>query len=379
MDFSLKFSGELLVLVLALGVSGLNLFYFSYQNGPVKDQSLAGIFLSRHAGLNPKVYAKNNAIVTKVSSNLFFPQAQADNFSGLDSQAAALGEETGLNEIAMSDENSLLAPNPDSIQSQLVNVVKKIYPAQSGDTLKSIGLEYGVSVNSIKWSNPTLAGNEIKPGWNLIIPPVDGVAVTADANTTLPDLAVKYNPLRYSSDKNTRDAKAAQLLETIIAYNGLASAEDVNDGDFLIIPGGELANPPAPVPPPSPKPAPAAKNNGASDIITSVGSGYDGVNHVFPKGYCTYYVANRMKITFGGNAKNWLANAKASGYVTGKEAAPHSAVVTTDSKRWGHVAYVEEVTDTGILVSEMNYEHFNKVNQRWIPLKSPVIRGYIYP
>jgi len=86
-----------------------------------------------------------------------------------------------------------------------------------------------------------------------------------------------------------------------------------------------------------------------------------------------------MKITFGGNAKNWLANAKASGYVVGQEPAVHAAVVTNDSKRYGHVAYVEEVTADKILVSEMNFDHFNKVDERWIPIDSSSIRGYIYP
>ena len=203
MDFAVKFSGELLVLVLAATVAGLNLFYFSYLNGKFQDQSLAGNFLSRHSALNPRVYAKNSSIVTTVSFNPFFPQAQADSFSGLDNRALAAGEDATAGEIVMSDENSLLAPNPDSIQNQVVNVARQIYTAKAGYTLKSISARYGVSVDSIKWSNPALAGNDIKPGWSLIIPPVEGVAVIAGANTTLPDLAVKYNPLKYNADKNT--------------------------------------------------------------------------------------------------------------------------------------------------------------------------------
>jgi len=64
-----------------------------------------------------------------------------------------------------------------------------------------------------------------------------------------------------------------------------------------------------------------------------------------------------MNITFGGNAKNWLANAKASDYVTGTEAAPRSAVVMTGPsgamRRYGHVAYVESVNGDGtITISE---------------------------
>jgi len=82
--------------------------------------------------------------------------------------------------------------------------------------------------------------------------------------------------------------------------------------------------------------------------------------------------------------KNWLANAKASGYVTGKEAAPRSAVVmagpTGAMRRYGHVAYVTSVNDDGtITISEMNYDHFNRVDTRTLSANDSSIRGYIYP
>ena len=91
-----------------------------------------------------------------------------------------------------------------------------------------------------------------------------------------------------------------------------------------------------------------------------------------------------MKITFGGNAKNWLANARASGYVTGQEPAVRSAVVMTGPtgamRRYGHVAYVTAVNGDGtITVSEMNYDHFNRVDSRTISIHDSTIRGYIYP
>jgi surface antigen len=284
----------------------------------------------------------------------------------------------------MSDNNSILAPNPDSIKPTLTNTIKKVYTTKAGDTLNSIAGANGVSVSSIIWSNPQLTGGGIAPGWDLIIPPSDGVVVTADANTTLPDLAAKYNPEKYNTNKQARDDAAAKLLNTIITYNGLDSAEDINDGDVIFVPGGQLATPPpAPTPKPKPKTKTPAPDNSINDV-TSIGSGYDGVNHYFPRGYCTYYVASQMKITFGGNAKSWLANAKASGYVTGTEPAPRSAVVMTGPRgamrRYGHVAYVDSVNGDGtITVSEMNYDHFNRVDTRTISARDSSIRGYIYP
>lgn len=388
MDFVLKFSSELLVLMLSLMVAGLNVFFFTGKS--FVDQSLAGNFISRHQVLNEKVYAKNSSIVTVVSQNNFLPQAYADDFTGLSAQNADAGSTAGQDEsgTVMDDSSGINAPSPDSIKPMVSSVTKKVYVTQAGDTLKSIAAANGISVNSILWSNPTLTTDTIKPGWDLIIPPTDGVAVTAGDNTTLPDLAAQYNPLRYSTDKTARDNSTSGLLATIISYNGLDSAEDINPGDFLVIPGGVVATPPAPKPTPRTKSKPAAPDNSINDV-TSIGSGYDGANHLFPKGYCTYYVANKWlengtKISFGGNAKSWLANAKASGYVTGQEPAPRAAVVMTGPTRvmrnYGHVAYVESVNGDGtITISEMNYAHFNRVDTRTLPANDRSIRGYIYP
>lgn len=390
MDFVFKFSGEIMVLSLAILVGALNLFYFSGNSKEsFKDESIAGNFLLKHYSLNPKLFAKNNSIVTVINQNSGFVQrAYADDFIGLDNMAPVPTENSDT--PVFSDENSILAPNPDSIQGLVNNAVKQVYTTKDGDTLKSISQQYGVSVDSIRWSNPSLTSTSLQPGWHLIIPPVEGIAVTATDNDTLPDLATRYNPERYNKDTKIRDALAAEILQKIIYYNGLDSAEDISGGDFIVIPGGVIAVPPVvPTPKPTPKPGKTPSNSKIPsydqglDTVTSISGGYDATNHTFPKGYCTYYVATRMKITFGGNAKNWLANARASGYVVSNEPAPHTAVVMTGPhgamRRYGHVAYVEEVVEDKILVSEMNFEHFNRVNQRWININDPTLKGYIYP
>lgn len=378
MDFTVKFSSELFVVMLSIFVAGLNWFFFAGNSASgYQDQSLAGNFINKHASLNQKLYAKNNSIVTVMAKNGFIPQAQAEDFAGLDSQGLA-GSQSGSNEtsdIVMGNESTIISPNPDSIQSLIAKQIK-IYQTQKGDTLKSVAVKFGISSQTIIWANK-LTGTDIKPGWQLIILPIDGTVAVADSNTTLPDLAARYNPEKYNKDKAVRDRTADELLNKIISYNGLAGPEDIDAGQYIIIPGGKITEAPKPVQPKTtPKTQP--KRDDSNDI-TSLGSGYDGTNHIFPKGYCTWYVATRTKITFGGNAKNWLANAKASGYVTGKEPAPNSVVVTTDNARYGHVAFVERIEDGRILVSEMNYVKFNKVNQRWIPINSSTIRGYIYP
>ncbi len=380
MDFLFKFSGELLVLILAFLVSAMNWYFFSGKN--YQDNSLAGEFLSNHSQLNRKLFAKNTSIVTLVSTSGFVPQAQAEYFVGLDAQGLESQETTSDNQdIVLGNESTILAPNPDSVQSLIAKQIK-IYQTQAGDTLPKIAKNFGISQQTIMWVNK-LSTTSIKPGWQLIILPTDGILAKADTNTTLPDLAAEYNPERYNTNKNIRDNAAEELLNKIISYNGLADAEDINAGDVIIIPGGQITAPPAPKVTPKPKPK-AINGDAGIDQITSLGDGYDGTNHIFPKGYCTYYVASKMPISFGGNAKNWLANAKASGYIVSKEPASRSAVVMTGNasrsmRLYGHVAYVEKVEDDKILVSEMNYVGFNKISQRWLSVNDPSIKGYIYP
>jgi surface antigen/LysM repeat protein len=382
MDFLLKFSSELMVVILSLMVGGLNLFYF--YAGNFQDQSLAGNFISHHQSVNPLLYAKNNSIVTVVSSGSgIIPQAQADDgLTGLDSNAAAAsGVNNNNSDIIVGNDDTILAPNPDSVQS-LIQKQIKIYQTQNGDTLASIGNQFGISQQTIMWANKLTSPN-IKPGWELIILPTDGVLVTAAANDTLPDIAHEYNPEKYNTNATVRENSADALLQNIISYNALDGAEDINPGDLIIIPGGQIVLPPAPKVTPKPK-SYYSEPDYSMNEVTSLGDGYDGINHIFPRGYCTYYVASQMKITFGGNAKNWLANAKASGYVTGSEPASRSAVVMTGPTRtmrlYGHVAYVDSVNGDGtITISEMNFDHFNRVDTRTISAHDPSIRGYIYP
>jgi len=381
MDFVLKFSSEILVVILSLTVGGFNLIYFT---GSFQDQSLAGNFLSMHPGLNPQLAAKNSSIVTLVySSDGIIPQAQAEDFTGLGSQTGNENAANNNSDIVIGNEDTILAPNPDSVQG-LIQKQIKIYQTQAGDTLGSVSRQFGISQQTIMWANK-LSTPAIKPGWELIILPTDGVLVKATANDTLPDIAHEYNPEKYNTNATARENSADALLQNIISYNALDSAEDINPGDLIIIPGGQMVQAPAPkvTPKPKTKTSPSQPDNSINEV-TSLGDGYDGVNHIFPKGYCTYYVASKMNITFGGNAKNWLANAKASGYITGQEPAYRAAVVMTGPKgamkRYGHVAYVDSVNDNGtITISEMNYDHFNRVDTRTISIHDSTIRGYIYP
>src|SRR5256886_6399585 len=65
------------------------------------------------------------------------------------------------------------------------------YTAVDGDTLRALASKYGLSVNTLLWSNPKLVDRLIA-GQEVVIPPVDGVLVKVGATDTLASLAQKY-------------------------------------------------------------------------------------------------------------------------------------------------------------------------------------------
>jgi len=280
-DFSLKFSSEIMVLALAVLVGLFNLYFFTGSNKHTyADQSHAAKFLSNHPQWNKKLADKNSSIITTViSGGGFITQARADDFEGLSSQGVIAEVTTDSSSIL--NEDSMVKPNPDSINSLIAKQIK-IYETKQGDTLKSISAENGISQQTIIWTNK-LSGTSIKSGWQLIILPTDGVLHIADSNDTLPDVAKKY-----SVD-----------MDKIISYNLLDNAEDIEPGQVIIVPGGTITAPPAPKPLPKPTTKPGTKE----PTPTKPSRVNNGTGHIFPWGYCTWYVASRIHVPWGGMPK----------------------------------------------------------------------------
>jgi len=356
-DFVLKFSSEIAVLSLAFLVAGLNLYHFAGNaKRDFQDKSFVAKFLNYHPELNNRLYAKNTSIITTITKD-----------GGLIAQAQALEKSEAANDLlaeegaqqAIAGEQVLTKPNPDSIQS-LISSKIKIYETKGGDTLGAIAAENGISVRTLKENNG-LYSELIKPGWYLKIPPTDGVIHEATTNDTLPDIAAKYK-----SD-----------LAKIIAYNGLENAEDIDGGEILIVPGGTLPASMLPKVPAGTVGSSGSKVNPGTTITPKIVN--NGTGHIFPWGYCTWYVASKVHVPWGGNAKNWLANARAYGAVITSSPSVGSIVVTTDNSYYGHVALVEKVEGDRFMVSEMNYSAFGKTNTRWINNNSKIIRGFILP
>lgn len=193
------------------------------------------------------------------------------------------------------------------------------YVVASGDTVSSIAAKFGVTSDSIMWSN-NLRGNTVNAGLVLVIPPVSGIIYTVRSGDSVANLAQRY---RVGEDQ-------------IIAFNDIEIV-GLKVGERILIPNGR-------------QPAP---------VITRPMLGVFGYNG-YDYGFCTWYVANRRS-QYGnpvpanlGNASTWDNRAAAMGMNVNKVAAVGAAVVTSQSGA-GHVAFVEALNSDGsIWISEMN-------------------------
>lgn len=244
----------------------------------------------------------------------------------------------------------------------------KLYTVQLGDTVSGIAAANGVTVNTILWANVLDNVDSIKPGDQIFVPPVSGFNYKVQAGDTLDAIATKYKADR----------------SQIISFNGLPANGKLTDGEEIVIPGGVKE-----LPPQSQDSTGLARREYASqtsggaatDITPSFSRPKEGKisqGHRFPYGYCTWFVAQKRYVPWGGNAGTWLYNARAYGYKTGKTPTVGSIVVTTEDRYYGHVAYVEKVTKDTITVSEMNYTGWAKKSVRQLSRNSRVIKGYVY-
>lgn len=101
------------------------------------------------------------------------------------------------------------------------------YTVEGGDTISSIAAQFGVSTQTVLWSNNMTDSSVIKPGMTLYILPTSGVAHTVASGETVSSIAQKYGA---SSDE-------------IVAYNHLIDASDLIAGVEIIIPGGKQPEP----------------------------------------------------------------------------------------------------------------------------------------
>lgn len=250
-------------------------------------------------------------------------------------QTAGMQELTSVRNQADSDSLTLNVVPNDSIavaKPQLVATAQKSkqdirqYTAVAGDTVDSLSTKFGVSAESIKWSN-SLASNSVTVGAKLAIPPVNGIVYTVKAGDTPASLATKYQ-----ADSNQ-----------IIAYND-AEINGLRPGEQVIIPNGRVAAPVVSYGYYAP-----SRLSFSSFTPAYGGNGYD-------YGYCTWYVANKLAVPANwGNANTWDNYASLSGWTVSSTPIA-GAIAQSDRGFEGHVGIVEAVSEDGTMIkySDMN-------------------------
>lgn len=302
---------------------------------------------------------KNLASVPLADSGMGVDPEQKEELSLFDVESAALD-----NQVMLSSATANITKDPEEEGGGVT-----LYTVMDGDTMSGIAKKMGITVNTILWANDIDNVDEIKPGDQIFILPVAGLTHTVKSGETIEDIAKQYQ-----ADK-----------EKIIAFNSLPANGELETGASITIPDGRKDEEKKPEKDDSStgltrrQYANTTTGGEAKDISGyRTPQGRAGQGHRFPYGYCTWYVASKRYVPWGGNAGTWIYNAKAQGYRTGKKPAVGSIVVTTENRYYGHVALVEKVSGDTITVSDMNYVGWGKVSRRTMSASSRVIKGFIY-
>lgn len=98
------------------------------------------------------------------------------------------------------------------------------YVVRDGDNATSIAASFGITVNTLLWTNNLSARSIIRPGNELVILPVSGVSHKVKSGDTILSIAKKYK------------AEASRIIE----FNALPADGAIVAGDILIVPDGEI-------------------------------------------------------------------------------------------------------------------------------------------
>jgi surface antigen len=252
-------------------------------------------------------------------------------------------------EQSLASTNNMIVDKPQSVVSSFIsNKDIHTYIAQSGDSVASVAAKFGVTSNSILWSN-NLASDSLTVGQKLFVPPVTGVVYTVQKGDTPATLATKFN------------ANESQ----IIADND-AEISGLQVGEQIIIPNGIVT------------PVVSYYSYGfawGSGAIYGF-NGYD-------LGECTWYVATQIAVPANwGNASTWAAGAEAAGWqVSSVPSVGAIAQTPYAAGGQGHVGIVVAINGDEVEVKDMNNYGdgggFDRVGEGWTPIST--YQNYITP
>lgn len=219
------------------------------------------------------------------------------------------------------------------------------YVAKEGENIPALATKFGVTSDSIRWSNG-ITGDALRAGQELVIPPTNGIVYTVKTGDTADSLAQKY-----SSNK-----------QKLIEMND-AEVAGIKVGERIILP--DAVQPVERVA--LPLTTPAASFGAGGMTANYGGNGYD-------YGWCTWHVANR-RIQIGrplptnlGNAISWYYLAQRAGLPVGTQPQAGAVIWHANLGGLGHVGFVEKINEDGsMLVSDMNYPTWGRATFRTVP------------
>lgn len=224
------------------------------------------------------------------------------------------------------------------------------YITKEGDAISALAIKFGVTSDSIRWSNG-LSGDAVDAGKTLLIPPINGIVYEVQSNDTVESIAAKY-----SANK-----------DQLITFNDIELSGLPVD-DYIVIPDGT-------------QPVVNAHSNysGSSSIVYEFSPQYGG--NSYTHGYCTYYAASRVAVPGNwGNANTWAYYARLSGWMVSPIPVVGAVAQSPYMSGLGHVAYVEEVSADGTM---MRYSDMNALcgwgcvgYSEWVPIS--FYPNYIY-
>jgi len=258
-------------------------------------------------------------------------------------------------QLASSPSDSAIVSKPQVISTSLKSIKDlQKYTVQPGDTVASLVTKFGVTSDTITWSN-NLTGNNLTAGTQLYIPPVNGIVYTAQAGDTADSLATKFH--------GNKDA--------IVAFND-AEISGIKPGEVVVIPDGNKT-----------AAAPVTHGTTTAYLGAFAWGGYSPIYgaNAYDFGWCTWYVASRIAVPSNwGNANTWAIYAARSGWTV--SSTPVAGAIAQTSAGWaGHVAIVEAVSADGTMMkySDMNgLAGWGRVGYSdWVPIHGH-FQNFIY-
>lgn len=314
--------------------------------------ALAIFMLSNQStGQSVKTTALNSSVGTVDVQNPLDQLGGADiavhvaRMAGLEEATTVVNQADDVaTELYITESSNQVVAKPQVISSTIKSKsdIQK-YVAVSGDTVSTLATRFGVTSETIKWSNG-LTGDSIGVGTQLWISPVNGILHVVKAGDTPDNLAQKF---RANKDQ-------------IIAFND-AEIAGLKVGDRIVIPEGSIA---------PTNTSRAAYGGGGFAFGSAAQYGSNGYTY----GWCTWHAANR-RAQIGrpipsnlGNAISWASRARLAGLGVGPQPAAGAVIYHRNLGGLGHVAFVESVNGDGTLtVSDMNYPSWGRVTYRTVP------------